>query len=33
VIRHPIILKDVAEIPEFGNDVVGGGTHENRLRD
>jgi hypothetical protein len=28
MVGHSVVLEDVAEIPEFGNDVVGGVTHK-----
>jgi hypothetical protein len=31
MIRDPAILKDIAEVPELGNNVLGGFTHKPRL--
>jgi hypothetical protein len=31
MLSDPVVLEDVIEIPELGNNVVGGGTHKQRL--
>jgi hypothetical protein len=28
---NPVVLEDVTEIPELGNNVMGGSTHKQRL--